>query len=163
MQVHERLKRILKELEDINKDLKSKAIENAIESLKIALHGEKVGSEGFEHSYIRRKLMETFGGNIYVESGGTKISKLGFRPDLVIIREGEVIIAEIETDARRALKKMDVVAKKLEIAKRYPVFANRKLRVIFALSKEDERAESKAKELGFELFVLEGEELVKVI
>lgn len=163
MQVHERLKKILEELEEINQILKSKAVENAIESLRIALHGEKIGSEGFEHSYIRRKLIELFGGNVYVESGGTSISKIGFRPDLVIVRGDEVIIAEIETDKRNAIRKMTRIAKNIEKIKRLPILAGRKLRVVFAVIEEDEKVKSKAKDLGFELFVLKGYELVKVI
>ncbi len=163
MQIDERLKRILRELEDINKNLKSKAVEDAIESLKIALHGEKVGSEGFRHSYIRKKLIEYFGGNVYIESGGTGISKIGFRPDLVIIREKDVIIAEIETDMKKAMKKMEKIAEKIEDLKKNPIFVNRRLRIVFAISEENERIKSRAKKLGFELFVLRDKELAKVV
>lgn len=156
------MKKILKELEELNRVLKSKAVENAIESLRIALHGERVGSEGFEHSYIRMKLIELFGGNVYVESEGTKVSKIGLRPDLVIVKGNEVILAEIETDERKAIKKMIKVAENIEKIKRNPIFASRRLRVVFAISEYDERVKSKAKDLGFELFVLKGDELVKV-
>ncbi|ADB58110.1 hypothetical protein [Archaeoglobus profundus] len=161
MQVYERLKEILEELERINYVLRSKALERAIENIKIALHGEKVGSEGFEHSYIRHKLIEKIGGNVYIESGQTGLSKLGFRPDLVIIKDEEVIIAEIETDKGRALKKMRKVARLLKDLKSYPIIANRKVRVVFALSKWDERVLSFAESCGFEVLLFEGEDLRK--
>ncbi|WP_456327843.1 hypothetical protein [Archaeoglobus sp.] len=157
----EKLKKILRELEEINATLKSKALERAIENVKIALHGEKVGSEGFEHSYIRSKLIERIGGNVYVESEQTGLSKLGFRPDLVMIKDDEVIIAEIETDKSRALKKMRKVAKLMDRLKSHPIVANRRLKVIFALSKWDDRILDFAKRCGFEVLLFEGGDLRK--
>ena len=157
----ERLKKILKELEEINSKLRSRALERAIENIKIALHSEKVGSEGFEHSYIRSKLIEMMGGNVYIESEQTGLSKLGFRPDLVMIKGNEVIIAEIETDKGRALKKMRKIAKLMDKLKSHPIVANRRLKVIFALSKWDERILDFAKRCGFEVLLLEGGDLRK--
>ncbi|WP_457548609.1 hypothetical protein [Archaeoglobus sp.] len=157
----ERLKKILKELEEINATLKSKALERAIENVKIALHGEKIGSEGYEHSYIRSKLIERMGGNVYIESEQTGLSKLGFRPDLVMIRGDEVVIAEIETDKSRALKKMRKVAKLMDKLKSHPIVANRRLKIIFALSKWDDRVLDFAKRCGFEVLLLEGRDLRK--
>ena len=156
MQVYERLKVILKELEEINLDLRSRAIEKAIENIKIALHGDKVGCEGFEHSYMRKKVVEMFGGNVYVESELTGISKLGYRPDLVIVKGDEVIIVEIETERRRALKKMEKVYKILDKIKENPIFSGRRVRVVFALLKWDDEILRFAKSKGFEVYVFDG-------
>jgi len=161
MQVAERLKKILEELEDINKNLKSKALEKAIENIKTALHGEKVGSESFEHSYMRSKIVEMFGGNVYVESELTKLSKIGYRPDLVIIKGNEAIIVEIETDKRRALKKMEKVTKILNKIRSQPILANRKLRILFVLSSWDEKVLNYAKSKNFEVYVLKDDELIR--
>lgn len=164
MQVHERLEKILKELEEIKRFWRSKAIDDAIECLKIALHGERIGSEGFEHSYIREKLLNIFGGgNVYLESEGTKISKIGFRPDIVIIRGKDVIIAEIENDKREVIKKIVKVAERIEKLKRHPVLANRNLRIVFATSDWDEKIISKVRNFGFEFFAFNGDTLIKIV
>ncbi len=155
MQVYERLRRILKELEEINETLRSKAVGKAIENIKIALHGEKIGGEGFEHSYIRSKLIELLGGNVYVESEQTGISKLGFRPDLIVIKGEDVYLIEIETDKRRALRKMKRLAEKLEELKRHPVVTNRNLRVLFVLKSYDERLLEIANAFDFEVLDVE--------
>lgn len=157
MQIYERLKKVLEELEDLNSTLKSKAIEKAIENVKIALYSEKVGSEGFKHSYMRRRIVEILGGNVYVESELTGISKIGYRPDLVIIRGNEVRIVEIETDRRGALRKMRKVSNLLKDLKTFA--RGRTLKVTFVISDWDENVLKFAKDKGFEIYLLEGEEL----
>ncbi|XRO77123.1 hypothetical protein ACO3VM_00940 [Methanocaldococcus sp. 10A] len=166
MQGNETLKNkildIIKELEDINKKLNSKAIDKAIGNLKIAIYGDKVGAEGFYHSYIREKLLEIFKGNQYIESSGTKLSNLGFRPDLVIINDKKVIIAEIETDKKRAINKMRKIANLINNIKKHPIATNREVKVIFCLLSSDSKIINKAKMYGFELFVLDNGRLKKL-
>ncbi len=161
MQIDERLRKILGELEEINCELKSKALEKAIENIKIALHGEKIGGEGFEHSYMRRKIVEMIGGNVYVESELTGISKLGYRPDLVIVKGNEAMIVEIETEKRNALRKMKKVSKILSKIKSNPIFSKRILRVIFVLSSWDDDVLRFAKSKGFDVYLFKGDELFK--
>jgi hypothetical protein len=78
-----------------------------------------------------------------------------------MIKGNEVIIAEIETDKGRALKKMRKIAKLMDKLKSHPIVANRRLKVIFALSKWDERILDFAKRCGFEVLLLEGGDLRK--
>ena len=158
----EEIKKIIKRLEELNCELNSNAIKKAIENLKIAIYGKKVGSEGFEHSYIREKLFELFSGNIYVESANTGFSKIGFRPDLLIVNDKELIIVEIETNKKRAKNKMSKICKNLEKIKAFPLSINRKVRIVFCLTFYDDEFLKEAKEKNFEVYILKGKELLPV-
>ncbi|WP_456372671.1 hypothetical protein [Methanocaldococcus sp.] len=163
LKVKDRILKIIDELNEINRELKNKAIEKAIENLKIAVYGDKIGSEGFYHNYMREKLLEMFQGSQYIESSGTKISNLGFRPDLVIINKKELIIAEIETNNKRALRKMEKIAKVLDKLKNLPIATNRNVRIIFCLLETNDKIITKAKKHNFEIFVLDNFEIKRLI
>jgi len=157
------IKEIIKKLEEINKELKNKAIDKAIENLKISLYGEKIGSEGFYHSYIRKKLLELFSGNIYVESSNTGFSKIGFRPDLLIVNDKELIIIEIETNKKRAKNKMNKIYKNLDRIKLHSLAINRKIKIVFCSTFFDKELIKEAKEKNFEVYILKGKDLIKEI
>ncbi len=161
--VKSRLNAILTELEEINREFKSKALEKAMEFLKIAISEEieLKGSESFNHYIAKKRLIEMLGGSIYLESESTKISKIGYRPDAVIIRGDEVIILEIETDKKKALKKFEKIKKNYNKILSNPIFTNRKARIIFGVFDVDEKLIKKAESVGIELYKI-GENIEKI-
>ncbi len=161
--VKSRLKAILAELEEINRELKSKALEKALEFLKIALSEEieLKGYESFNHYIAKKRLIEMFGGNCYLESERTKISKIGYRPDAIIIRDDEVIILEIETDKNKASKKFEKIRKNYNKIITNPIFTNRKARIVFGVFDIDENLIKKAESIGVELYKI-GENIEKI-
>ncbi|WP_423793254.1 hypothetical protein ACPB8Q_03315 [Methanocaldococcus indicus] len=144
-----RIEKIIYELEEINKNLDSREIRDAIENLKIFLYSKKIGNESFLHSYVRDKLLKKFKGSAYIESKELKLN-LNFRPDIVFLNKDELIIVEIETDKRRCLKKMEKIFKNLDKVYSLPISTNRKVRIIF-VTERDEKILRKAKFYNFEV------------
>ena len=113
-----KLREIIKQLNEINKVVNSKSIEKAIENIEIAI-GElrslkRKSSEGLDHYKAKIKLLEKIlenGGSCYLESEQTKLSKLGYRPDAVVIKDKEVVLVEIETNQARMLRKLKKLRK----------------------------------------------------
>ncbi len=152
-----RLKDILTELESINRDMRSKALSKAIDYIKIALKEERdlKGSESFAHYLAKKKLVEMFGGCCYYESEGTGLSKRGYRPDAILIKDDEVIILEVETEKRRILKKFEKIHKNYDKILSNPIFTNRRVRFVFGVFDFDENILKKAKKLGIELYKID--------
>ncbi len=165
-EVVEKIKKMVEDLTIINKDLNDKAIESAINNLKIFISsGKKIGREEYYHSLMREMILNILGNKLgcYVESKSLNFVKLGFRPDIVLISEKEIIIIEIETDKRRTLKKMNKIYKSLENIYSLPITTNRKIKVIFCLAEEWKEVINIAKKYNFFVYVLENNKLKKVI
>ncbi len=168
LKVLKRLERIVEELEDINGVLKSPCIVKAIENLKIVLSGErkKRGTESYDHYRAKLRLVELFlkdGGSCYLEAEQTKISKIGYRPDAVVINDDEVVIIEIETDQRRMRKKLKRLKKILDVLRDHPIVSNRNLRIVFGVFGDVKYDVVKyAKDIGVEIYRFNGD-LVKIV
>ena len=157
-EVVKRLRGILKELEEINTILRSSAVDKALEYLRIAMDEslKLKGVEGFDHYTAKVKLVNELlkeGGSCYLEAEQTKLSKIGYRPDAVIIRDDEIVIVEIETDRSRAVKKLKKLKRCLDKIKTHPIVGNRRLRIVFGILDElDEKGKELAKQLGVEVY-----------
>ncbi|HIP24880.1 MAG TPA: hypothetical protein EYG81_00205 [Archaeoglobus profundus] len=136
-----KLKDIIRQLNEINRIVNSKAIEKAIENIEIAI-GElrslkRKSSEGLDHYKAKIKLLEKIledGGSCYLESEQTKLSKLGYRPDAVVIKDREVILVEIETDQSRMLRKLKKLRKVYPKILQSPILIGRSLRIVFGVT-----------------------------
>ncbi len=160
--MQEELNEMINKLEKINNELNNKAIEKAIEYLKIALKSEKVGSEGYVHSFIRSLVLKKFKGNVYIESQQTKFSKIGFRPDVIILNEKEIIIIEIETNKKRAEEKLKKIINRFPEIEKLPLCNQRKIKIVFCLSFYDADLIKKIKNQKFEVFILKNNELFQI-
>lgn len=160
----EKLRKILRELESINKEMNSKALRKAIDYIKIALKEEKdlKGSEGFAHYLAKKRLAELFGGCCYYESEGTGLSKEGYRPDAILIKDDEAIILEVETDKRRILKKFEKIRRNYDKILSNPIFTNRRVRIVFGVFDFDDRIARRAKNLGIELYKINEEKIERI-
>ncbi len=148
----EEISEIIKRLEEINKNINNKNINYAIDFLKLALREEeeKVESkcrESFLHYLLKCGAIkgERDIKGIYVESKGLKLQKYGYRPDVVLIKDDEVIFIEAEVSRKNFKKKIEKIKKFLEkihnenflepVLKSI-VSGERKLRIIF-ITKDD--------------------------
>ncbi len=146
--VKKELEEIVGRLKNINKLVDIKSIEKAIEELRIAV-GElesfkRKSIEGLDHYSAKVKLIEELmkdGGTCYLESEQTKISKIGYRPDAVIVKDDEVIFVEIETDQRRMVKKLKKLRRLWGKILQSPILTGRRLRIIFGVIDEHLRDE----------------------
>jgi len=133
----ERLEKILEELEDIRRDFAIKSLDKAIEDLKIAVKElykiERKGLESLDHYDAKAKILEMIGGTHYLEAEHTKLSKIGYRPDAVVIKDREVVIVEVERDRRRLLNKVRKIKKLYNEILKNPILTGRKLRFVFGL------------------------------
>ena len=135
-----KLREIIKQLNEINKVVNSKAIEKAIENIEIAISElrslKRKSSEGLDHYKAKIKLLEKIlenGGSCYLESEQTKLSKLGYRPDAVVIKDKEVVLVEIETNQARMLRKLKKLRKVYPKILQSPILIGRSLRIIFGV------------------------------
>ncbi len=169
--VKRRIEKAVEMLEDVLRVFKSKPVSRAIEELRIALmeiEGLKRKScEGIDHYTLKSMLVEELtkdGGSCYLESEGTGISKMRYRPDAVILKDDELIIVEVETDQRRMAEKIEKVSRVIGKIKSSPLATGRRVRVVFGVV-EDLRDDlrEKARERGFEVYCLSSGRLLKII
>ncbi len=139
-EVRKEIEEIIARLEKVGQTVKLRPIERAIEELKIAVKEfesrRRKGSEGFDHYQAKIRLIEELtkdGGACYLESEQTKLSKIGYRPDAVIIKEDEVIFVEIETDQRRMIKKLKKIRRLWNEITSSPITTGRRIRVVFGV------------------------------
>jgi len=137
---------ILRRLEDLRGQVGSRALERAIMELRIALNdldrGIRRSSEGLDHYSVKLRLIEKFtedGGSCYIESEQTKISKIGYRPDAIIIKDDELIIVEVETDQRRMIEKLRKIRRKWNEITSTPLLTGRRLRIVFGVTDNELR------------------------
>ncbi len=173
---NERLRRELEEiverLENINRLVNFKSIERAIEEIKIAI-GElesfrRKSTEGLDHYSAKVKLIEELmkdGGTCYLESEQTKLSKIGYRPDAVIVKDEEVIFVEIETDQRRLLRKLKKIRKLWSKIIQSPILTGRRLRIVFGVSDERIGKEviSETKKLNVEIYAVSSDSIFRLL
>ena len=137
MDVKEKLIRILKDLEEVRSKISIKSLEKAIEDIKIAINElekiERKGLESLDHYSAKAKILEMIGGTYYLEAEHTKISKIGYRPDVVVIKDDEVVLIEIERDRRRFINRIKKIKKFYDKILNLPILANRRLRIVFGI------------------------------
>ena len=150
---------ILDRLERLREKVESGALGRAIEELRIAL--EEMGgvrrksNEGLRHYLAKVELLRRFEGSVYLEAEETGLSKIGYRPDAVVIGDEEVVIIEIETDPRRAMEKVRKIERKMGEIRRSPITTNRRLRIVMGvLGKVGEELRRKARKVGVEVVEL---------
>lgn len=171
--VRRELEEIVERLENINKLVDIKSIEKAIEELRIAI-GEiesfrRKSTEGLGHYSAKVKLIEELmkgGGTCYLESEQTKLSKIGYRPDAVIVKDDEVIFVEIETDQRRMLKKLKKIKKLWDKIIQSPILTGRRLRIVFGIIDERVKEEliSEIKKLNtIEIYAILPDRVVRIL
>ncbi len=154
------IEKVLKELETIED--KNKALLKAIEYLKIAKNNEVYGFESQAHNLIRKKIIKLFEGAVYQESKDTGFSKkAGFRPDIIILNQKEIIIVEIETNKKRAKNKINKISKNFDKIKALPLAINRKIKIVFCLTFFDKDLIKEIKEKNFEVYILKSNEIIK--
>ena len=170
-EVRKRVEEALRMLEDVSKVFDSKPILRAIEELKIALmeiNGVKRKStEGLDHYRVKLKLVDELtkdGGSCYLESEGTGLSKIGYRPDAVIVKKDELVILEVETDQRRMVRKIRKLLDILPRIKSSPLATGRRLRVVFGVT-GDVRDEIRdiAGSAGFEVYTVKEGRVLRVV
>ncbi len=166
--VRKELEEIVEKLENINRLVNFKSIERAIEELRIAVRELKSfrrkSTEGLDHYSAKVKLIEELmkgGGTCYLESEQTKLSKIGYRPDAVIVKDDEVIFVEIETDQRRLLRKLKKIKKLWDRIIQSPILTGRRLRIVFGVL--DERIGKEvileAKKLNVEIYAVSSDSI----
>jgi hypothetical protein len=166
-----KLREIAKQLREINRILDSRTLDKAIENVEIAINElqdqKRKSTEGLDHYNAKIKLLDMIlkdGGSCYLEAEQTKLSKIGYRPDAVVIKDREVVILEIETDQRRMLKKLkklkDVYPKILQS----PILTGRSLRIVFGVVGGEIRDDviKEARRLNVEVYRVSGEGITKV-
>ncbi len=139
-EVKKEIEEIVARLERVKEAVKLKSLERAIEELKIAVEEveslRRKGSEGLDHYRAKVRLIEELtkdGGTCYLEAEHTGISKIGYRPDAVIIKDEEVIFVEIETDQRRMLKKLRKLRRLWNKIVSFPITTGRRIRIVFGV------------------------------
>jgi len=136
-----KLEKLIDELEKINRLVNVKSIDKAIECLKIAVKEleefERKGLESFEHYDAKLRLLKRIGGTYYLEAEQTKLSKIGYRPDAIVIKDNEVLIVEIEKDKSRFLKKIRKLRGLYNKIIESPILINRSLKIVFGLVEMD--------------------------
>ncbi|GEM_PF-942972 len=171
--VRKELEEIVERLENINRLVSIKSIEKAIEELRIAV-GElesfrRKSTEGLDHYSAKIKLIEELmkgGGTCYLESEQTKLSKIGYRPDAVIVKDDEVIFVEIETDQRRMLRKLKKIRKLWDKIIQSPILTGRRLKIAFGVTDEKLREEliSEIKKLNnVEIYAVLPDRVVRIL
>ncbi len=169
------VERIRRELEDIIERLESlnlESVRKAIEELKIALKdlegGMRRSSEGFDHYSAKLRLIEELtrdGGSCYLESEQTKLSKIGYRPDAVIVKDDEVVILEVETDQRRMVRKLRKIGKLKDTILSSPLLTGRRLRIVFGVTEDRLREDvvKEAKRIGeIEIYFVSGDRILRL-
>ncbi len=150
---------ILERLESLRGRVRSRALERAIEELRIAIEEmggvKRKSNEGLRHYLAKVELLKRFEGSVYLEAEETGLSKIGYRPDAVVIGDDEIVIVEIETDPRRAIEKIEKIKRKMDKIKRSPITTNRRLRIVMGiLGKVREELRRRAEEVGVEIVEL---------
>jgi len=146
--IRKELEEILSRLDYINRIVDSRAIQRAIEELRIAM-GEldslrRKSTEGLDHYSAKVRLIEELmkdGGSCYLESEQTKLSRIGYRPDAVIVKDDEVIFVEIETDQRRMIEKLRKLRRLWDKILQSPILTGRRLRIVFGVLNENVKDE----------------------
>jgi len=172
----ERIKReleeILSRLDDISREIDSRAIQRAIEELRIAMSEleslRRKSTEGLDHYSAKVKLIEELmkdGGTCYLESEQTKLSKIGYRPDAVIVKDDEVIFVEIETDQRRMIGKLKKIKRLWDKILQSPILTGRRLRIAFGITDEKLREESisEVKKLNVEIYAVLPDRVIRIL
>ena len=171
--VRKELEEIVERLEEVKRLVGIKSIERAIEELKIAI-GElespkRKSTEGLDHYSAKVRLIEELmkdGGTCYLESEQTKLSKIGYRPDAVIVKDDEVIFVEIETDQRRMLRKLKKIKKLWDRIIQSPILTGRRFRIIFGITDENVKNEviSEVKKLNnVEIYTVLPDRVVRIL
>ena len=163
---------ILSRLEALRGRIKSKALERAIAELKIALKdldkGIRKSSEGLDHFSAKLKILKELtrdGGSCYIESEQTGISKIGYRPDAIVINDKELIILEIETDQRRMVEKLRKIRRKWDEITSTPMLTGRRLRIVFGVTDSElkDYVLKEAKKLsGIEIYSISDDDIVRL-
>ena len=150
---------ILDRLERLKEKVNSGALNRAVEELRIAL--EEMGgirrksNEGLKHYLAKVELLKRFKGSVYLEAEETGLAKIRYRPDAVVIGEREVVIIEIETDARRAMEKVRKIERKIDEIRKSPITTNRRLRIVMGVvGKVGKELRRRAERVGIEVVEL---------
>ncbi len=115
----EKLEKIIKELENINKSLKNRSLENAIKEIKIAIKEQsfmlkRKCNESVDHYLMKNLIFNEIakeGDAYYLEAESIKLSKIGYRPDVVILRSNDAIFIEIENTENILNKQIKYLSK----------------------------------------------------
>ncbi len=168
-----KLRNVLRELKEVGKIFKSRTIDKAIEDVKIAIRElqelKRKSSEGLEHYNAKIVLLNMLlkdSGSFYLEAEQTKLSKIGYRPDVVIIKDKEVIILEIERDQSRMLKKLRKLKRIYDRILQSPILTGRNLRIIFGITCEriNDRILNVAKEINnVEIYKIKNNKIKRII
>ncbi len=174
----EKLEKIIKDLKEINRTLKNKSIEKAIKEIEIAIREQnfklkRKSNESIEHYMMKNLLFNTItkdGDAYYLEAENIKLSKMGYRPDIVVVRENDAIFIEIEKNPKNIIKKLKNIKNKSEKIKKHPILIGRNIRVIFGiLSQINEEILEEIKKISryidfdVDVYLYENEELRRII
>ncbi len=175
----ERLEKIIDELESINRILKSRSLENAIKEIRIAIKEQnfklkRKSNESMEHYIMKNLLFNEIikeGDAYYLEAEDTKLSRVGYRPDIVILRENDAIFIEIERNPRNIIKKLVNIKDKQRKIKNHSIFTGRSVKVVFGVlgNEVDENILKNIKKIekyidfDVDVYLYSGENLKKVL
>ncbi len=160
------LEEIVKRLEEIYRVKKVKSLNYAIDFLKLAILEIKFGieskcRESLLHYLFKERILDEEDEikGIYFEAKDLKLQKYGYRPDIVLIKDDEIIFVEAEIRKYNVRKKIERIKKflnriksekNLEPILKSIISGERKLRIIF-VTKDDINIDEKIDNIEIEI------------